>query len=178
VTVGIGIKLTRFGGSVKSTLVGPAGWLLLLLSIVVLTVVFERIRFWSLWWRKRLSRRSQWLELLRGGGTPPLVWIEERDLEMRFAQWFLESVTVIAPLIGLIGTVLGLSQFLTTLGPQLVLPNGADLGGFADALLSTAFGLIVSLMATVAYHINLALRQRQLAIWKMDLNRSTWTTDK
>jgi biopolymer transport protein ExbB len=107
-----------------------------------------------------------------------VVWIEERDLEMRFAQSFLESVAVIAPLIGLIGTVLGLSQLLTTLGPQLVLSTGADLAGFSDALLSTAYGLIVSLIATVSFHINHALRQRQLSIWQMEIHRSTLAIDQ
>lgn len=150
---------------------GPAGWLLILLSISVLTVTFERIRFWTLWWRRRSSLRHQWADLLRLGGQGPLVWMEDRDLEMGFAQGFLEAATVIGPLIGLIGTVLGLSHLLITMGPQLLLPAGGTLSGFGEALLSTAMGLAVSLLATVTLHINNALRQRQLAIWRRDLHQ-------
>ncbi len=161
------------GEGVNSALGGPTGWLLLFLSISVLTVTFERCRFWWLWWKRRTSRQQQWLHLLRLGGSHPTAWMEERDFEMRFAQSFLEAVTVIAPLVGLIGTVLGLSKFLAVLGPNLILPPGTNLSGFAEALLSTAFGLIVSLMATISLFINNGLRHRQLAIWRLDLNRPT-----
>jgi biopolymer transport protein ExbB len=164
---------TLLGNGVNTALGGPAGWLLILLSIAVLTVAFERICFWSLWWKKRTARRHLWLDLLREGGHRPEIWIDERDLEMRFAHLFLEAAMVIAPLLGLIGTVLSLSRFLATLGPDLVLPAGAKLSTLSDALLCTAFGLIVSLMATVTLHVNNGLRQRQLAIWQLDLQRSS-----
>lgn len=156
---------------VNTALGGPFGWLLILLSISVLTVSFERIRFWITWWRRRRLHQNQWQETIRLGGTSPLAWIEDRDLEMRFAQPFLEAISVIAPLLGLIGTVLGLSRLLTAMGPQLVLPPGSSLRGFGDVLISTAMGLLVSLMATLTLHINNGLRQWQLSIWQRDLHR-------
>jgi len=89
-------------------------------------------------------------------------------MEMRFAQPFLEAAIVIGPLLGLIGTVFGLSRLLTTMGPQLLLPAGGDVHGFGDLLLCTAMGLVVSLVATVTWHINNGLRQWQLALWQRD----------
>jgi len=156
---------------VNTALGGPAGWSLLLLSISVLTVSFERIRFWLLWWRRRTSHQQQWKEMVRLGGNRPTAWMEDRDLEMRFGQAFLEASMVIAPLIGLIGTVLALSRLLSAMGPQLVLPPGNTFSGFGDVLISTAMGLVVSLMATVTLHANRALTQWQHSIWRRDLHR-------
>lgn len=157
----------------NTALGGPTGWLLILLSISVLTVSFERIRFWLIWWQRRKLHQHQWQETIRLGGNSPLVWMDDRELEMRFAQSFLEATMVIAPLIGLIGTVIGLSRLLAAMGPQLVLPPGSDLRGFGDVLISTAMGLVVSLIATVTLHINNALRQWQLSIWHRDLHRQS-----
>ncbi len=98
-----------------------------------------------------------------------MIWIDDRDLEMRFGQSFLEAAIVIAPLLGLIGTVIGLSQLLASMGPQLLLPENGGFRGFGDILLSTAMGLVVSLVATVIWHLNNGLRQWQLARWHRDL---------
>jgi len=145
--------------------------MLILLSFSVLTISFERIRFWALWWKRRGVLRQQWGEALRQGERLATAWIDERDLEMRFAQSFLEAAIVIAPLLGLIGTVLGLSHLLSSMGPHLLLPEGGDFHGFGDILLSTAMGLVVSLAATVTWHLNNGLRQWQVALWQRDLRR-------
>lgn len=155
----------------KTALGGPIGWLLILLSIAVLTVAFERLRFWFLWWKRRGQVRNQWMDSIQHGGNAPFIWMEERDLEMRFAQPFLEASTVIAPLMGLIGTVFGLSRLLSAMGPEMILPPGRHLGGFGDVLVSTAMGLSISLLASVTLHLNNGLRQWQLSRWQRDLNR-------
>jgi biopolymer transport protein ExbB len=145
--------------------------MLILLSIGVLTISFERLRFWALWWQRRAFLRRQWDEVMRQGERSAMAWMDDRDLEMRFAQSFLEAAIVIAPLLGLIGTVIGLSRLLSSMGPQLLLPEGGDFHGFGDILLSTAMGLVVSLAATVTWHLNNGLRQWQLALWQRDLHR-------
>jgi biopolymer transport protein ExbB len=157
---------------VITALGGPPGWLLIFLSISVLALFFERARFWWLWWRRRSVRQRQWLELLRVGGNQALHWMDDRDLEMRFGQVFLESTAVVAPLIGLTGTVFGLSRLLAAMGPQLVLPPGRDFRSFGDVLISTAMGLLVSLIATVTFQLNQAFRQWQLTLWHRDLDRA------
>lgn len=150
---------------------GPVGWLLILLSISVLTVTFERLRFWWTWWKRRSIHQQQWRETLRLGGDHPLLWLEDRDLEMRFAEPLLEAAIVIAPLLGLIGTVLGLSRLLAAMGPQLILPSGSNLSGFSEVLMSTAMGLLISLLATVTLHVNNGLRHWRLSVWRRDLRR-------
>jgi biopolymer transport protein ExbB len=157
--------------TVNSPLGGPACWLLLLLSISVLTVIFERIRFWVLWWKRRRSLQQHWQEVARLGEHGALAWMDERNLEMGFGQSFLEAAILIAPLLGLIGTVFGLSRLLSAMGPQLLLPPGSDLSGFGETLLCTGSGLVVSLMATVTLHLNNGLRHWQLSLWRRDLQR-------
>lgn len=150
---------------------GPAGFLLILLSISVLTLCFERLRFWLLWWRHRASLQRQWDEEFRRGERFVEIWMEERDLDMRFAQSFLEAAIVMAPLLGLIGTVVGLTRLLMSMGPNLLLPESGDFHGFGEILFSTAIGLVVSLVATATWHLNNGLRQWQLSFWQQKLRR-------
>lgn len=157
--------------NVTTALSGPAGWMLILLSIGVLTVSFERLRFWAVWWKRRRSLRQQWLEVLRLGEPGARAWMDDRDMEMRFAQAFLEASMVVAPLLGLIGTVLGLSRLLSAMGPRLLLPEGGGVHGFGEILFATAMGLAVSLLATVTWHLNNTFRQWQLALWQRDLHQ-------
>lgn len=151
---------------------GPFGWMLIGLSISVLAVSIERTRFWFLWRRRRTVRQRQWQELLPEGRDAIQAWIDDRDLEMRFAQSFLELATVVAPLLGLIGTVVGLSRILAAMGPDLVVPAGGNFNRFAEALLDTALGLTISLGATITLQLNGVLRRSQLASWQRDLRRS------
>ncbi|MFN9646263.1 MAG: MotA/TolQ/ExbB proton channel family protein [Cyanobacteriota bacterium] len=137
--------------------------------MAVLTVTFERLRFWVLWWRGRVRLQRQWRETMDLGEKQARIWIDDRSREMGFAQPFLEAAIVIAPLLGLIGTVFGLSQLLSAMGPQLLVPAGQDLPGFGDMLLSTGLGLVVSLLATVTWHLNNGLRQWQIGLWTRDL---------
>ena len=48
------------GPTAISVLPGPVSVLLLLLSIAVLTVCLDRIRWWTRWWRSRSVRHRQW----------------------------------------------------------------------------------------------------------------------
>lgn len=158
---------------VITALGGPAGWLLLLLSICVLTVTFERARFWLIWWRRRNVNQQHWKRTIQLGGRHPEAWLDDRDMEMRFAESFLESMTVIGPLVGLIGTVFALRHLLSILGPQLLLPPRSDNSVLADVLTSTAVGLLIGLLATVTLHLNMAMRHWQLTIWRRDLHEQT-----
>jgi biopolymer transport protein ExbB len=81
---------------------------------------------------------------------------------MRFGEPLLQAAGVLGPLLGLIGTVIGLMGVLASLGPQLVLPPGANLRGYGQVLMSTAIGLIVSLIATGTLFANQGLSDWQL----------------
>ncbi len=141
---------------------GPVALLLVLLSIAVVTVALDRCRYWWQWWRGRHSRRQSWERTLNHQGAEAAGrLLEDWNLEMCFGEPLLQAATVLGPLLGLIGTVLGLMQVLTSLGPQLLLPAGAHLAGYGQVLLSTAIGLIVSLIASTTLFANQWCRQVQ-----------------
>jgi biopolymer transport protein ExbB len=150
---------------------GPTGLLLLLLSVAVLTISFDRSRFWLQWWRQRERRRRRWEETLRSGEESAQRQLEDWELEMGVGETLLQAAGVIGPLLGLIGTVIGLMQVLASLGPQLVLPAGANLRGYGQVLMSTAVGLIVSLIATASLFTNQGLRQWQLGRYRREVSR-------
>ena len=150
---------------------GPIGVLLLLVSIAVLTVCFDRGRFWLQWWRRQQARRQQWRRLLEVGPTQARHQLEDWDLAIGSGELLLQAAGLIAPLLGLIGTVLGLMRVLASLGPQLVLPAGASLQGYGQVLLSTALGLIISLVATAGLCLNQGLRHWQIARLERQLAR-------
>ncbi|MEB3256200.1 MAG: MotA/TolQ/ExbB proton channel family protein [Synechococcaceae cyanobacterium] len=134
---------------------------LLVLSIAVLTVSFERARWWFSWWRARLPRRRRLARQRRQPGALAQQ-LESWAWEMRFGEPLLQAATVLAPLLGLSGTVLALMQVLAALGPDLTLPPGASVQGYGQVLMSTLVGLVVSLMASTSLFANQGLRRWQL----------------
>lgn len=152
-----------------------SGLLLLLLSVAVLTVVIERLRWWLRWWQRRERRRASWAEQLaaaRADHSGLERTLEDWDLEMRAGESLLQAAAVLAPLLGLIGTVTGLMGVLAQLGPRLELPAGASLASYGQVLLSTAAGLVVSLIATAALLASQALRDGQIGALRRQLRRA------
>lgn len=152
-----------------------SGLLLLLLSVAVLTVVIERLRWWLRWWQRRERRRASWAEQLAAAGADRNGLeriLEDWDLEMRGGESLLQAAAVLAPLLGLIGTVTGLMGVLAQLGPRLELPAGASLASYGQVLLSTAAGLVVSLIATAALLASQALRDGQIGALRHQLRRA------
>jgi biopolymer transport protein ExbB len=134
---------------------------LLLLSIAVLTVAFERGRWWLGWWRARgVRRRRRW----RWHRQPEALarQLVRWDWQMRSGEPLLQAATVLAPLLGLTGTVLALIGVLGSLGPDLTLPPTASLQGYGQVLMSTLVGLLVSLLASATLLLNQGLRRWQL----------------
>jgi len=148
-----------------------SGVLLLLLSVAVLTLVFERTRFWIHWWRRRPSRSRAWREQIAEAPAPARLEerLEDWDLAMGFGEPVLQGAALLAPLLGLIGTVTGLMGVLAQLGPRLELPPGASLATYGQVLLSTAAGLVVSLVASAGFLTNQGLRH-----WQINQLRREW----
>ena len=152
-----------------------SGLLLLLLSVAVLTVVIERLRWWVRWWQRRSRRRTNWADQLAAAGADRCgleQTLEDWELEMRWGEPLLQAAAVLAPLLGLIGTVTGLIGVLAQLGPRLELPAGASLASYGQVLLSTAAGLLVSLIATAALLACQALREGQIGALRRQLRRA------
>jgi biopolymer transport protein ExbB len=85
----------------------------------------------------------------------------------RFSTVF-DTIVGIAPLLGLLGTVLGLMGSFAALRWDSVGstggPNGAGIGaGLSEALVSTAAGLVVAISALLVANVFRSLYRRQLA---------------
>lgn len=145
---------------------GPVALPLLLLSLAVLTVAFERGWFWGRWWWRD---RRPWVDLQQQLQACPSPQARAALLcrQQRLMAWgepLLAATQLLAPLLGLVGTTAGLMAVLRNLGNQLLLPPGAPLAGYADVLLPTLLGLQLTLLATVLLLLNQGLRQWQLGV--------------
>ncbi len=86
--------------------------------------------------------------------------VEVPTLERRVGT--LAAIARVAPLMGLLGTVVGMVQAFFALDAQGSYSSiGALSAGFGAALITTATGLAIAIMATLAYHF-LAGRVRAL----------------
>jgi biopolymer transport protein ExbB len=90
---------------------------------------------------------------------------EVRHLEMRIETqalriqrdmsrglWLLETIVTAAPLMGLLGTIVGMMQSFRLFGTQARLDPGSVTGGVAQALVATALGLVIALGALFAFN--------------------------
>ncbi|MCB0391775.1 MAG: MotA/TolQ/ExbB proton channel family protein [Bdellovibrionales bacterium] len=70
----------------------------------------------------------------------------ERSMELDFAKSIIKSLVVIAPLLGLLGTVVGMIETFESLdGMQMHSSSGGIAGGIAQAMFTTEMGLIISI---------------------------------
>ena len=90
----------------------------------------------------------------------PPWWIESRAADEASAieqslgrgLWILETTVTAAPLLGLLGTISGMIRAFRLFGTEgLVDPRGVT-GGVAEALIATAVGLFIALVALVAFN--------------------------
>jgi biopolymer transport protein ExbB len=90
----------------------------------------------------------------------PSWWVESRATEEASAiekalgrwLWVLETIVTAAPLLGLLGTISGMIRAFKLFGAEgLVDPRGVT-GGVAEALIATAVGLFIALVALFAFN--------------------------
>jgi biopolymer transport protein ExbB len=91
----------------------------------------------------------------------PAWWVESRagdeagDIEKTLGRglWILETVVTAAPLLGLLGTIMGMMQAFKVIGGSgLVAPTQVT-SGVAQALISTALGLLIALFALFGFNL-------------------------
>lgn len=84
---------------------------------------------------------------------------DEELNSMRRGHKVLEAVVAIAPLLGLLGTVLGLIRSLTGISPETIKEAAGNnslstvTGGIGEALYSTAIGLIIAVVSLAFYRL-------------------------
>jgi biopolymer transport protein ExbB len=175
---------------------------LIILSILALSVIFERSRFWFTVLNKEkeiVSRildacRRDWGaagEIARQAYDQPIgrflyapLRLETPDPElfrlalessaddeiasMRRGDKILEAVIAMAPLLGLLGTVLGLIRSLGSINLNQIGTEATKnvTGGIGESLISTAAGLIVALLSLAAYRIFQGLVFNQAKIFR------------
>jgi biopolymer transport protein ExbB len=126
-------------------------WPLLLLSMVSLTVVAERLLFWIREGRQparaALEGALRDLDLDRRdpGSVEVAIGYEQRRLER--GLMIIDTTITAAPLLGILGTVLGIIQSFELLSATVAVDPLAISGGVAKALVTTAAGLVIALLA-------------------------------
>ncbi len=73
----------------------------------------------------------------------------------------LDTIITLAPLLGLLGTVTGMIHAFGLMGNQELGAPTAITGGIAEALIATAFGLGIAILALIPYNYLIA-RQEEL----------------
>lgn len=112
---------------------------LLLCSIIMVAVILERLTVFSQTMKKPLINHDNPQEAIK---------------KLRAHLMILYTIIVIAPMLGLIGTVVGLMKCFHLLGITAAStfdPKILSLG-ISEALLTTAAGLIITVIATIFYN--------------------------
>ncbi len=133
-------------------------WPLLLLSLGAVTLIVERVLFWLRERRRPAAEAvadflSKNPDALNGGGDSDLEFplrVVERRLDRGMAV--LDTVITAAPLLGILGTVLGIIDSFELLSSRSVQDPLAVTGGVAEALITTASGLVVALIVIFPYN--------------------------
>ncbi|MGF6660080.1 biopolymer transport protein ExbB [Paraburkholderia atlantica] len=148
------------------------GWViypLSLLAIVALAITFDRA--YVCWRYARMPHNGaahslsgehvlRRVDVLFDDDSKP-VWRIEGQIEKAASQierdmsrglWLLETIVTAAPLLGLLGTIVGMMHSFRLIGGDgVVSPSGVS-GGVAQALVATAIGLVIALVALFAFN--------------------------
>lgn len=108
--------------------------------------------------------------VILGNRRHPVWWLESRaadeaqQIEKILGRrlWVLETIVTAAPLLGLLGTILGMMHAFQLIGGNgLVNPTGVT-GGVAQALIATAVGLLIALVSLFAFNYFARLQSQVL----------------
>jgi len=123
--------------------------LLLVLSIIVVAIAFERVFFY------------------RAIDPSSFVSLKMLELQLTRRLFVVASVASNAPYIGLLGTVLGIMLTFYNLGLDTSIDTSKIMIGLALALKATAAGLIVALVSVVIY--NSLLRKARVLMLEWEI---------
>ncbi len=113
---------------------------------------------------------GRFFQVILDNRTNPAWWVESRAADeaqliektLSRGLWVLETIVTAAPLLGLVGTIIGMmGSFKLIGGSGLVNPTGIT-GGVAQALIATTLGLIIALIALFAFNFFAHLQSRTM----------------
>ncbi len=90
---------------------------------------------------------------------------DKEFVQMRRGDKLLETVVAVSPLLGLLGTVTGLIATFSSLnigGGGTTEQATKAAGGIGEALITTAAGMIVAILALLVYRVMVTLQARQI----------------
>ena len=117
---------------------------------------------------------ARFFRVIMENRTKPAWWVESRagdeaqliEKALSRGLWVLETVVTAAPLLGLLGTITGMMHSFNLIGGNgLVDPTGVT-GGVAQALIATALGLFIAIIALFAF--NFFSRRQAQALDEME----------
>lgn len=103
---------------------------------------------------------GRFFQVIAANRAKPAWWVESRagdeaqTIEKALSRglWVLETIVTAAPLLGLLGTITGMMHSFQLIGGSgLVDPTGVT-GGVAQALIATALGLFIAVLALFAFN--------------------------
>ncbi len=134
---------------------GPVMWPLLLLSFVAVTLVVERLLFWS---REAKRSAATCIELQRkalqdaaDGPTDFEQLLDAEEARLVRGMTTLDTIIAAAPMMGILGTVLGVIGAFEALAARSSPDPMAVTGGISQALITTASGLVIALGVLFPY---------------------------
>jgi len=113
---------------------------------------------------------GRFFQIILDNRANPSWWVESRAADeaqliekaLSRGLWVLETIVTAAPLLGLVGTIIGMmGSFKLIGGSGLVNPTGIT-GGVAQALIATTLGLIIALIALFAFNFFAHLQSRTM----------------
>jgi len=139
---------------------GPLMWPLLALSVIAIAITVERFLFWR---REGRSPLSELLDRMPTNGAGAEVssedaasvtsmFLDREQRRMERGMPILDTVITVAPLLGILGTVLGIIDSLELLSLTATPDPLAVSGGVAQALFTTATGLAIAIAAILPYN--------------------------
>ncbi|MHB1677225.1 MAG: MotA/TolQ/ExbB proton channel family protein [Sulfuriferula sp.] len=84
--------------------------------------------------------------------------------------WILDTAVTLGPLLGLLGTIIGMMSSFNILGASGTNNPMAVSGGIAHALTATAFGLVIAIIGVVS--LNFLNKRVRMAVLQLDLIKS------
>lgn len=145
---------------------GWAMWPLLIFSVITLTIILERIVFfirtdWRINTSKKGKKRCPAVDVfLAGEKCLPEKKISAMEVEAahqlkQLEQGFshLSVIASLSPIVGFLGTVSGMISAFAAIAEAADVNVGLVARGIFEALITTAFGLIVSLAASIGLYI-------------------------